>query len=576
MDWLTSLRDQLPLLLVLSPIIGAVGTGAAAFTQKDLIRYFAVTNVICSLLILAGIAWQFRQDGSEARTAIRLAMQSAEDEKSAANAVDAVHVQLERQRVDRTRYQWFTVDGINLWPTLILIIVTGLVVWSGDPATRERHSYSEPIFRREQTGCAGPSCDARKPPAAAGGVPAVLLFQSAAMATLTACDLRAFLLASATSAVLMSGLVGCYGGPDRRNLSERFLFAQLLGISLIALAFAMLVVAMPWMKMEDSPTIPNLSWNLVTLVYEIQKWTGRNPLSFHYQNVVFPWMLFLLSLGFAFQFGLFPFHSWQVSLLGQTPSDIAVLCLAGSISVASTGWLRFVVPLAPELLASFDRLILISALGAAIWGSLRAFGPDDPRQKTAMIFCSLSGVSLLGCYCFTTTGMCGAWLMQQQVVLALCATRLLKHTENLRDMAGRETPSVESGFTTRTLLLLLSLPLMGLFAASSLIFSELLRENLLILACILVVVGLVSLTILSLMNRHYHDELRVESGASKAGHDGASLITIALLAVVVNLFPQWMLYQCEPEFDRVFRRFERPAVASSEKPSAVIAEVHKQ
>ena len=50
MNWLTSLRDQLPLLLVLSPVIGFLVTFAAAHSERDLVRYLAISNSFCTLV----------------------------------------------------------------------------------------------------------------------------------------------------------------------------------------------------------------------------------------------------------------------------------------------------------------------------------------------------------------------------------------------------------------------------------------------------------------------------------------------------------------------------------------------
>ena len=97
----------------------------------------------------------------------------------------------------------------------------------------------------------------------------------------------------------MSVMIGTRGGLERRGLAERFLFAQFTGSALVVLGFAMLVVSVPWMKIEDSPTFPTISSNIGTLVYEAEKWASRNQLAFQYQNEVFPWMLLILSVGFA-------------------------------------------------------------------------------------------------------------------------------------------------------------------------------------------------------------------------------------------------------------------------------------
>jgi hypothetical protein len=41
------------------------------------------------------------------------------------------------------------------------------------------------------------------------------------------------------------------------------------------------------------------------------------------------------------------------------------------------------------------------------------------------------------------------------------------------------------------------------------------------------------------------------------------LILGFIVAIVVSLFPAWLIHQSDPEFARVFRRFESTAMADS-------------
>jgi hypothetical protein len=207
------------------------------------------------------------------------------------------------------------------------------------------------------------------------------------------------------------------------------------------------------------------------------------------------------------------------------------------------------------------------------------------------LFLGLSGISLLGCYCFTTIGMCGAWLMQQQLILVVCAVLLSRGTAGVPDQqnegaapmnplistersAETQTPFPtklmaspddamqgrdQQKFSTQTLLLLLCLPALGLFATSCMIVSELLRDSLLLVTTVFVVGMLVMRTLHSMLIRDYLDERPEHSVVGQERRIRGPLILIGLLAIVVNLFPSWMLHQCEPEFDRVFRRFEHAA-----------------
>ena len=73
MSGLTSLRDQLPLLLVLSPTIGFIATSTATWFEPKWIRPLALSNMICTLVLLGGLEWQFEADLARDANTIRLA-----------------------------------------------------------------------------------------------------------------------------------------------------------------------------------------------------------------------------------------------------------------------------------------------------------------------------------------------------------------------------------------------------------------------------------------------------------------------------------------------------------------------
>ncbi len=541
MNYLTSLEDHLPLLLVLSPAIGCLLTSLVHRSAGGLVRSLTITQTICSLLLLGGIAWRFETElTTEARARISPATDiPATTDVTAARA--AVNRQVDKQRAERLSHQWLVVDGTNLWPLLILIVLTGLVSWQADTVTGSPFGF----------------------------LAIVQLFEAASLTALMAYDLRVYLIAFGIGVMAMGVLLGQWGGPDRRNATSRFLLTQFCGSSCLMLGFAMLVVAVPWMKIEDAPQPPTLFWNITTIVFEIQKWTTGNSLAFQYENEVFPWMIFILSLGFAIQFGLFPFHSSLIGVLSDAPRSVAVLLLAGLVSASGLGWLRFVVPLAPELLVGFERLILIPALGSAVWGAIRAVNPDEPRRQAAYLFLSLSGVALVGYDTFSRIGMSGGWLMLQQLTVSFILALFVFDAKDAERSSGLlPTTARPESYSTRTLLLLLCLPLLGFFASEFLIFSELFPDRLLVLAGVLFADAVVLLTILSLFNRRLAAAPRGPSTAASSKRFPTSAMVLLALAVIVNLAPNLMLHQCEPEFARVFRRFERvPAVDSAEPDS---------
>ena len=106
MDWLTSLRDQLPLLLVLSPLIGFVVTLIASRFEPGLVRTLAISNALCSLFILAGLEWQFELDLAADADIIRLAEREIAKSDREIGSISEVRRTLDRRRVERLRHQW--------------------------------------------------------------------------------------------------------------------------------------------------------------------------------------------------------------------------------------------------------------------------------------------------------------------------------------------------------------------------------------------------------------------------------------------------------------------------------------
>ena len=587
MNLLISLRDQLPPLLMLSPLIGFLVTSAAVRAGRDLVRHLAFANAICTLLILSGLVWRFESELNAEMMERRLTGEDVSVAGTLESAQAMVHRRVDKQRAERLARHLFLIDGINLWPTFVFVVMVALA--AGEPDFLVGNST--------------------------WSVPSLLFYEAAMIGALTAQDLRVYLLSYAVGAFALSLLLGQWGGFERRVIAGRFLVTQFCGISFVMLGIAMLAIAVPWMKIEDSPARPAITWNISTIIFEIQKWTTNNELAFHYQNEVFPWMLLILSLGFAIQFGLFPFQSTQIRILEDSPRGIAVVYLTGLLPACSVGWLRFVAPLAPDLLVGFDWLILVPSLGGAAWGVFRALSPIEPRRKAALIYSSVFAVSLLGFYTFTRFGTSGGWLMQQQITLTLCLQLLAIESTNSGTQFGSPlTRILRSVYSSRTLLLILCLSSLGLFASGFVIVFELSRDNLLLAMATLFVGACICETIYSfnsLMNHRaslglryaatttnvarrklegttndenplfptpqcQFDEFREADHAwqKPAGNScsirfSRPLLVVLLLAFVANLCPNLMLRQCEPEFARVFRRFEHvPPAISAERDSA--------
>lgn len=542
MNWSTSLQDQLPFMLVLSPIIGFIATWAVSRIEKKLIWPIALANLICTAAILGLAEWQFESDIAAAAESLEAAYQEAAGAVGRSEFLISAGRAQDRLRAERLNHQWFALDGINLFPSLLAVLIVFITVWEQRDAERT---------------------DGR-------AIPLRLLFLAAALGSMSAYDLRVFLFMNTACAILMSVFIYQGNYPSRRDHAERFLFEQFCANALIMLGFSVLIIAAPWMKIPDSVEIPNISWNIASLVQDIQKWSARNELAYHYAGEVFPWMLMLLSVGFAIQSGLFPFHTTQVRLFSHASPRVVLLYLAGSLLVGRIGWLRFVLPLAPDLLATFDRWLLIPSLGGAIWGVVAAFATSSCRERTAWVFMSLSAVGLFGSYCFTRFGVLGTWLLHLQLavdaVLGLMMALMEQQRTGTSQSDGMQRGS--QAFSSRTVFLWLCVSLVGLFSSLYLIVADLVFDSLYMVGGLMLLSVLIGAAVLGLLNDRFRKEQQV-SVSNGPRPDRLPLYFVGLVTLGVSFFPSLLVHQCDPELARVFRRFEQSATANSAETDSI-------
>lgn len=525
------MRDHFSLLLPASPFIGFLI--AIALPPRQVLRGLTALNAIVLLTILVLCARQLKVDSDHEATSRIVSEDDLQVAGNRESAHEMVQLRADRQLAERRSREWLIVDGLNLWPLFVFVVISGLVGW--------------------QTHFTMPS--------ARWFVPVVFLFEATTILALTANDLRVFLFADCAAVLALTGILSYWGGLERRAMAARLLNNQYCGISFVMLGFAMLTTAVPWMKIEDAPQPPLIIWNLSKIIYEIQWWTTNNELAYQYSIETFSSMLLIMSLGFAIQFGLFPFQSTQITLLCSQPRSICLLYAAGLLPLASIGWLRFVLPLAPDRLVGLDWLLLIPAVGGGLWAVIHAVLPGGQRQKSVFLFSGLFSVSLLGSYTLTRIGMSGAWLMQQQVTASLCLAFFL--TDSGDDLGfGTTDNRVAGGCSTRLLLGLFAVGAFGLTASGLVILSALVRESLLLPAVVLVMGILAIVAVYSLINGHV--------GPKDSLPISRRMLIVAALVVVAHLFPGLLLHQCEQEFGHILRRFEPTAPATSAESESAL------
>jgi NADH-quinone oxidoreductase subunit M len=123
------------------------------------------------------------------------------------------------------------------------------------------------------------------------------------------------------------------------------------------------------------------------------------------------WLFFLLVAGFAVKVPLIPFHTWLPSAYGEAPTGVVLLFSALMAKLGTLGFLRIVIPLAPDAAVEFG-LPVLGFLGAAgiVYAAFCAYAQRDMKLLAAYSSVSHLGLLVLGTFALNKEGMTGAAL----------------------------------------------------------------------------------------------------------------------------------------------------------------------
>lgn len=189
-------------------------------------------------------------------------------------------------------------------------------------------------------------------------------------------------------------------------------------------------------------------------------------------------------VAFAIKSPLFPFHTWAPKVYAKSPTLVSVMLV--SFKMAPFGFLRFILPLAPDTLNHYYSLLAILCIVGILYTALIAFKTKDLKELIAYSSISHLGVVILGIVTFTYNGVSGSvfYMFAHGIVtggLFLAAYILYKryHTFDLdfyKNLA--KTAPLFSFFFAVLLFSSISLPLTISFVGEFLILQGIASVNL--------------------------------------------------------------------------------------------------
>ncbi|MET9140190.1 complex I subunit 4 family protein [Streptomyces parvulus] len=267
------------------------------------------------------------------------------------------------------------IDGISL----PLLVLTALLTF-----LCTLYSYFRQRDERPETHSGG------KGPA--GFVALLLVLEAGTLATFAALDLILFFLAFETVLIPMYFLIARWGGEGRAGAAWKFILFTLLGS--VVMLLGLLVIG-----------ITAGTFDMVALATD----NGRS-LSTSVQVIA----VLAIGIGLAVKTPMWPLHSWLPDAHTAAPTVGSVLLAGVLLKMGTYGFVRILLPVAPDGMSTFAPYLAAFAVVGIIYGSLaclalaRRGARGDLKRLIAYSSVGHMGFVLLGIATMTPTGVNGA------------------------------------------------------------------------------------------------------------------------------------------------------------------------
>ncbi len=387
---------------------------------------------------------------------------------------------------------------------------------------------------------------------------AVLAFETAAIGVFTSVDLILFFVFWELMLIPTYVVIKIWGtGSQRGRAALRYVLAMLLGSSALLVGFVLLGVDYRSSEGSDGA----LSFDLLELM--------SSPAGPGTQTTVF----FLLGFAFALKAPMFPFHGWLAGTLVEGPIGMAMF-LAG-LKMGVFGFLRFVLPLAPDAFAQWSWLVALLGVVAVLYGALIALVQQDLRRLVAFASISHVGLAMLGLSTLNAQGLQGALFLIDN--LALVSTGMLLAAGYIHLRFGSTDLSALGGLAGRmplltTFTLVVSLGAIALpgtsgFPGEFLVLLGAFRAHGWLAMVAVVTVILAAAYVLVSIERAFHGRVRGTVAAAVQDlrpREAVPAAIIGVLIITVGFFPGAVLDYSSASVDDLVHRLDSSTTASTE------------
>lgn len=374
----------------------------------------------------------------------------------------------------------------------------------------------------------------------------MLVLEMGLLGALLAVDLFLFYVFWELMLIPMYFLIGIWGHGRKVYAAFKFILYTMLGSILMLVAILYLVGA--------------ARAHLGRLTFDLPELYGV-PLS----RDAARWLFAAFALAFAIKVPMWPVHTWLPDAHTEAPTAGSVILAAVMLKMGTYGFLRFAIPLFPEVALEAAPLFLALAVVGIIYGALVAMVQPDLKRLVAYSSVSHLGFVMLGIFALDPQGMEGALYQMLNHGISTGALFLLvgmiylrRHTREISEFGGLwHSVPIFAGVFMVVMLSSIGLPGLNGFVGEFLILlGAYLSQS---LAAGIAVLGL----ILGALYMLYAYERVMFGPVSKAvnaaiGDLGAREIAVmaplVALMLFMGLYPQPLLSRMEPSVNALLGR----------------------
>ncbi|MCX7668477.1 MAG: NADH-quinone oxidoreductase subunit M, partial [Anaerolineae bacterium] len=284
------------------------------------------------------------------------------------------------------------VDGISVWFVPLSALMTVLVVIAGWQGIEEKVAQYYAAF---------------------------LILSGLMIGVFAAADGLLFYVFFEATLIPMYIIIGVWGGPNRVYAAVKCFLCTLAGSLLMLVAFVYLYYA-------SGGSFDIFTWH-------------RLPLSATAQTLLF--LAFFAS--FAVKVPMWPVHTWLPDAHVEAPTGGSVILAAILLKLGAYGFLRFLLPIAPDAARELDGFVIALSLIAVVYIGFVALVQTDMKKLIAYSSIAHMGFVTLGFFLFSPIAVEGA-LVQMishgfvSGALFLCVGVLYDrlHSRNIADYGG--------------------------------------------------------------------------------------------------------------------------------------------